>query len=504
MTALRALLAATALCLALAAPALGAQVALFDDTAYVGSPEAGNVQSSLLAQGHGVLTFADESADGLRTALAGRDVLLIPDLAGGTDLDTALSPTAREVIRQFVADGGGFVINGHASGDEAARVVNAVFNFELGEGGGAASAKQPAATGTEFAAGPDSLPNNNSTSGLDLSSLPPEAKAVYTAGATATVAILYRGLGSITYLGWDWFNSSPPGPGGQDGGWQGILNAAVSRPTVSISDAGVVEGDTGVALARFTLALAGGPASEDVRVSLETADGSAVVNDDYVHPAAAVTIARGQTQATLEVAVLGDDADEGNETFEVRIAGATAAVVGDATGVGTIADDDPTPGRCKNRQDANDSGDVLTGTPFGDLLVGKGGKDRLSGGDGADCLRGRGGNDRLSGGDGDDSLSGEAGHDRLSGGDGKDTLSGGDGRDSLSGGDGNDRLGGGKGNDRLSGGAGVNSYSAGDGNDVVSAANGRAERIDCGSGRRDRVTADRQDRVTRCETVVRR
>ena len=498
------LLVVLGLAFAAPAPALAADVALFNDTTYVGNPEASNLQASLLSQGHTVFTFTDESANGFRTALEGRSVLVIPDLAGGQNLTADLSPSAREVIRQFVEGGGGFVIGGRGAGDEATGLINAVFNFELAESQiGEPGARTEAAAGTELAAGPDKLPANNTTSGIDIGTLPAGAKAVYANATHVLVGVLYRGLGSITYLGWDWNNSNPPTPGGQDGGWQGILNAVVAQPTVNVGDVGVAEGDAGVTLARFPITLAGGPVSEEVRATFELAGGDATAGRDYVVPATTVTIPRGQTIGFVEVPVLGDAADEPNETFELRLTAVTAAAIGRGTALGTIGDDDPSPGRCANRQDANDTGDRLTGTAFGDLLVGGNGNDVLSGAGGDDCLRGRAGKDRLSGGDGDDSLSGESGNDRLSGGEGKDSLFGGDGHDSLSGGNGNDRLAGGAGNDRINGGQGANSYSGGSGNDTIVTANGRRETIDCGAGRRDSVRADRTDTVRNCETVRR-
>lgn len=487
-----------------AAPANAANVALFNDTTYVGNEESSNIQSALQSQGHTVFTFTDESPDGVRTALEGRDALVIPDLAGGTNLHTSLSGGSRELIRTFVGGGGGFVISGHATGSEAAALINTVFNFDVTEGTGGAATKVPEkAAGTEFAGGPDTLPANDFMSGLDTASLPPDARAVYQSGTRSTLAILYRGLGSITYLGWDWHDSNPPEPGLQDGGWQGILNSSVARPTLSIADAGVLEGNSGLSPARFVVSLAGGPVSEEVRATIEAGGGTATPGQDYAPPPGTVTIPRGETTANIDVPVAGDTTDEGNETFEIRATAVAAATIGRGTALGTIGDDDPTPGRCKNRQDANDSGGRLSGTAFGDLLVGGPAKDTLSGADGEDCLRGRGGNDRLSGGDDADSVSGEDGNDRLSGGEGNDTLSGGNGKDILSGGNGNDRLGGGAGNDKINGGQGLNSYTGGSGNDNIIAANGRRETIDCGSGRADKVRADRTDRVRNCESVQR-
>jgi Ca2+-binding RTX toxin-like protein len=62
---------------------------------------------------------------------------------------------------------------------------------------------------------------------------------------------------------------------------------------------------------------------------------------------------------------------------------------------------------------------------------------------------------------------------------------------------------GGSGNDRLSGGAGADAFDAGAGNDAIDARDRRRETIRCGSGR-DRVAADRNDRLIGCEHVTRR
>ncbi len=111
------------------------------------------------------------------------------------------------------------------------------------------------------------------------------------------------------------------------------------------------------------------------------------------------------------------------------------------------------------------------------------GSDRLEGSAERDRLEGGGGDDRLAGGGGGDELVGASGADRLSGGDGPDLLLGQGGRDRLRGNEGRDRLSGGSGNDRL--------FGFGGGRD----------RVNCGSGRRDRTIVDQFDRARRCEVL---
>ena len=91
----------------------------------------------------------------------------------------------------------------------------------------------------------------------------------------------------------------------------------------------------------------------------------------------------------------------------------------------------------------------------------------------------------------------------MKGGRGNDRLFGGEGNDTLSGEAGRDRLDGGNGNDRLTGGPDANTYKAGAGDDTVNASNRKRETIDCGSGRKDRASVDKADRVRGCERVSR-
>jgi hypothetical protein len=66
-----------------------------------------------------------------------------------------------------------------------------------------------------------------------------------------------------------------------------------------------------------------------------------------------------------------------------------------------------------------------------------------------------------------------------------------------------ERIDGKGGNDRIDGKGGKDVLIGGTGNDTILAADGIAETINCGRGR-DRVTADRSDKLTGCERVTRR
>ncbi len=94
--------------------------------------------------------------------------------------------------------------------------------------------------------------------------------------------------------------------------------------------------------------------------------------------------------------------------------------------------------------------------------------------------------------------------DRLLGSVAGDSISGRRGRDKILGLGGNDCLNGQRGRDKIKGGPGVDRISAGPSSDRVQARDRTVDTIRCGLGRRDRVVADRNDRVLGgCERVAR-
>lgn len=121
----------------------------------------------------------------------------------------------------------------------------------------------------------------------------------------------------------------------------------VGVPSLSIDDVTVDEGDAGTTTATFTVTLSDTPgAGEEVTVDYATADGTATAGDDYVAATGSLTFAEGETTQTIEVTVNGDTDFEPDETFDVVLSnvagliGGEAAVISDATGAGTITNDD--------------------------------------------------------------------------------------------------------------------------------------------------------------------
>ncbi len=110
---------------------------------------------------------------------------------------------------------------------------------------------------------------------------------------------------------------------------------------ISVGDARAAEG----APLSFTLTRAGdvsGVSTVDWTTGDDdTADaGRATAGDDYtaVTTARTVTFAASATAATVTVASLADSLVEGEETFQVRLADPTGAALGDAVGIGAIAE----------------------------------------------------------------------------------------------------------------------------------------------------------------------
>jgi uncharacterized repeat protein (TIGR01451 family) len=112
-------------------------------------------------------------------------------------------------------------------------------------------------------------------------------------------------------------------------------------PKLFISDASVIEGDSGTTNAVFNVRLA--PASGiPAQVNFFTTNGSAGALD-FTATNGVLVFAPGETNKTITVSVLGDTLSESNEVFSIRLVAPTNATLGDALGLGTILDDDPLP-----------------------------------------------------------------------------------------------------------------------------------------------------------------
>ncbi len=109
---------------------------------------------------------------------------------------------------------------------------------------------------------------------------------------------------------------------------------------VSVADAPpLLEGDAGSRNASFVVSLSSPAPAGGVTVDYATADGSATAPSDYAAASGTLSFAPGETSKTVAVAVHGDTAFEGDETFTLRLSGAGATVT-DGQGTATIRNDD--------------------------------------------------------------------------------------------------------------------------------------------------------------------
>jgi hypothetical protein len=123
---------------------------------------------------------------------------------------------------------------------------------------------------------------------------------------------------------------------------QGTIVNDDPLPALTIGDASVVEGDSGVTNAIFVvnLSVASG---QTVAVNFATADGTATAGSDYIGTNGSLSFAPGVTSRTIVVPVLGDVANEANESFSVNLSAPVNTTISDGQGAGTISNDDPLP-----------------------------------------------------------------------------------------------------------------------------------------------------------------
>jgi hypothetical protein len=155
-----------------------------------------------------------------------------------------------------------------------------------------------------------------------------------------------------------------------------IAVGAVALPSLSVGDVTVTEGNSGTTTATFTVTLSAASAST-VTVGYATGNGTASAPGDYAATSGTLTFTPGAISRTVTVAVVGDTAVEGNETFTVALANPVNATLGDGAAVGTIITDDSAAGPvtatfvvASGADDVNEEG--ATFTPAGSLWVGNG------------------------------------------------------------------------------------------------------------------------------------
>jgi Calx-beta domain len=123
-------------------------------------------------------------------------------------------------------------------------------------------------------------------------------------------------------------------------GFGTIVNDDQAPSAIKVNDLRMAEGNAGQTAFAFTVSL-DAPQPARVTVDFATADGTATAPGDYAASSGTLTFAAGETAKTVTVQVNGDTSVERDETFNLNLANAAGnATIADATGVGTIVNDD--------------------------------------------------------------------------------------------------------------------------------------------------------------------
>jgi hypothetical protein len=111
-----------------------------------------------------------------------------------------------------------------------------------------------------------------------------------------------------------------------------------TTPSVLIGDTIVTEGG----VAQFAVSLTQ-PSQSFVTVQFSTSDGTALANGDYVPRMDSITLPPNTiAPQVITVQTINNNDPEPTESFTVNLLSASNATIGDAIGIGTIFDDDPT------------------------------------------------------------------------------------------------------------------------------------------------------------------
>jgi len=150
-----------------------------------------------------------------------------------------------------------------------------------------------------------------------------------------TVMGIGRAYGASSTYGWYWTNTFG---GFNDSGVP--CPSSSPSPALTVNDVSVTEGNSGTKAATFTVTRSGDTSGAS-SVRYYTTNGTAVAGSDYVAlPLAAMNFAAGETTKSVAVAVNGDTVVEPSETFYLNLSSPTGATISDASGTGTIQNDD--------------------------------------------------------------------------------------------------------------------------------------------------------------------
>ncbi len=301
------------------------------DLVFVQKPPSGNGWADvLLGKGNG--TFAASVAyslgpyDYASTTLADLDGDGLADLAA-------------------VDGNGGVIVHLNTGGSTPPTADLRISDASATEGNSGVTSLIFTVTLTQAATGPVTIQyatvDGTATSGSDYQAS--SGTIIFAPGETSkTIAVAV--VGDQLFESNETFTLNLSNPGGAfitDGSGVGtILNDDTASPTIDISDAEIVEGNSGTRLMTFTVTLSHA-SNQEVRVSYNTANGTARTSDsDYVSRSGTLTFAPGEMTKTITVKVRGDKKIEADEYFSLYLSGAVNGQIDDGEGTGTIVNDD--------------------------------------------------------------------------------------------------------------------------------------------------------------------
>jgi len=117
----------------------------------------------------------------------------------------------------------------------------------------------------------------------------------------------------------------------------------ISTTSVSVDDPSIAEGDAGTTNLQFTVSLSDPAPAGGATVDFSTSDGTGIAGSDYTAiPTTTLSFLAGESSKTVDVSITGEETVELDETLTLTLSNptGTGVIIADATGEGTIINDD--------------------------------------------------------------------------------------------------------------------------------------------------------------------
>ena len=136
--------------------------------------------------------------------------------------------------------------------------------------------------------------------------------------------------------------NNPVNAGISRGQGEGVIVDDDEPPTISIADASLTEGDSGSSNLAFSVTLSAA-SGKTITLDYATSADTAMAGVDFTATSSELTFAPGETIKTVNVAVLGDTLNEGDERFYLNLSNPANVTIVDGQGEGLIADNESFP-----------------------------------------------------------------------------------------------------------------------------------------------------------------